>query len=237
MVRHFVALATILLFYSACVVHGSEYKLLDTRTEAIPAGALNHVKLKVDAGFLRIFGDREIDEVRIEAEFKGKTSLSRDAQAILNNLEFSHRVEGDTLVVMTRTRGSDGVVNLTLTLPSRLNLDIDDRSGSITIDEIGGDIVIDDSSGSIKLTDLGGSLRIEDSSGSIDIRDVKNDVEIEDSSGEIEVLHVAGNVVVSDSSGGIDVRDVEGDFEVVRDGSGSIHYSDIRGRVRLPSQR
>jgi DUF4097 and DUF4098 domain-containing protein YvlB len=75
---------------------------------------------------------------------------------------------------------------------------------------------------------------IDDESGNIDIRDIFFDVEIVDGSGHIDIFNVDGSVEIDDESGDIDVDDIGGDFYVYYDGSGSIRYRNVRGRVDIP---
>ena len=146
-------------------------------------------------------------------------------------------------------------IDLEVSMPLGMALDIDDSSGSMEV-FASGDLRVEDSSGSILVVGANGSVRIEDSSGELEIRDVAGDVEVSDGSGEIDVRDVQGTVRVrdgsggidvaevdqdviieGDGSGGIDVRNVGGSLLVERDGSGGIRYGDIEGPVDIPADK
>ena len=48
------------------------------------------------------------------------------------------------------------------------------------------------------------------------------------------VARVAGSVVVEDRSGPIREENVDGDFRVTDDGSGSVGFANVLGRVDVP---
>jgi hypothetical protein len=153
-----------------------------------------------------------------------------------------------------RDRSGSARIDLAVSVPAGLRVDIGDSSGDIVVEGTG-DLRIADSSGSIEISSVRGSVRIADSSGGIELDDATGDVEITDGSGEIEVGLVGGSVAVRDGSGGIeiervgadvvieadgggsiDVRDVAGDFIVERDGSGSVRHTGVVGRVEVPER-
>ncbi len=57
------------------------------------------------------------------------------------------------------------------------------------------------------------------------------DISIDDGSGSITVKDVRGSVVIDDGSGGIKVTDVDADLIIEDDGSGSLNFARINGRV------
>ena len=127
-------------------------------------------------------------------------------------------------------RGSSARIDLKVSVPAGMALQIDDGSGSIDLLDIGADVSIDDGSGSIEVQGVA-NLSIDDGSGSIDVRAAAGDVSIVDGSGSIKIRSVTGSVTIDDGSGSIKVSDVEEDLILVDDGSGSFDHSDIRGMV------
>jgi hypothetical protein len=112
---------------------------------------------------------------------------------------------------------------------------IDDGSGSIVVENIGGRVEIEDGSGDVQVRGAG-MVEIDDGSGGIEIVGVRGDVHVsEDGSGEIDIRDVTGSVRIDeDGSGSIDVAGVGGDLVVEDDGSGSLRYRDVQGQVRVP---
>jgi len=152
--------------------------------------------------------------------------------------------------------GSNAALDLSVTLPPNVPVDIDDTSGAMTVRNVG-TCSIDDTSGEIDVRKVHGDLTIRDTSGAIYIDDVAGNVHIpRDTSGEIEVRRVGGGVTIDeDSSGGVTIADVKrsvyighkgsgsiyvsdvgGDFTVDHKGSGSIDYARVAGHVSIPTR-
>jgi len=130
--------------------------------------------------------------------------------------------------------GPGARIDLEISMPTGIAIEVDDGSGSIDIVGVIADVSIDDGSGSIEVRGVANVL-IDDGSGSIDIAAASGDVSIVDGSGSIEVRSVGGSVTIDDGSGSIKVSDVEQDLIIVDDGSGGFSYSDVRGAVEEDS--
>ena len=145
-------------------------------------------------------------------------------------------------------------VDLDITVPAGLALDIrdssgdvevrgtgqvalQDSSGDITISDVGGSAVLKDSSGDIKLWRIDGDVTVrQDSSGDIVGHEIQGSVLIEhDSSGDIRFEQVRDDFVVErDSSGDIVAEGVGRDFRVLQDGSGEVRHAGVSGEVEVP---
>ena len=239
--RACLALAISSMFATSCVF-GMAEQTLRTQKESFPAAAISTVRLETGAGSLTVTGQEGVTAIDVTAAFKANVSSENDAKRILDNLKLTMEVRGNTFYLKTEQRndwhwGDSGRIDITIVLPSRLPLDIDDGSGAISVKGMGGDIAIDDGSGEIEIDGVQGNLTIQDGSGGIRIRNAARDLEIEDGSGGIDIRHVGGNVRIEDGSGSMNVEDVDGNLVVPRGGSGSIHYSDVRGRIDIPRRR
>lgn len=112
---------------------------------------------------------------------------------------------------------------------------IEDGSGSLTIENIRGDLIVSDGSGEIDIDGVTGTVEVEDGSGDLTIRNVEGNVEIEDNSGSIDVSQAKHNVLVADDgSGSVRAADIGGDFTVRSKGSGGVRYTRVAGRVSVP---
>jgi hypothetical protein len=228
------------------------------REAAVDAAGVRAVRIEAKAGSLRVEG--RPGQARIEAR---GTACGSTAD-ILAQVRLSATRQGDTVVVRVETPESDeswgwgsqqARLNLAVSLPPRLPLEVNDGSGAaaithvgalrvrdgsgeVTVSDVTGDVDVHDGSGALEITRVVGDVRISDGSGSILVRDVQGSVVVtEDGSGGIEVGTVTGSVTVErDGSGSIDVADVRGDFTVRRDGSGGIGHRGVSGRVSIPDE-
>ncbi len=220
----------------------------------LSAPATGMLRVESGAGPVSVAGEPGLDEFRVTA------TLCASSQERLDGLDVT--LEESSL----RTRypdsgwswgsGNYARIRLTVRVPEGTGIDLEDGSGSATIEGVGA-VVVEDGSGSLRIAGARGDVRVEDGSGSLSIRDVAGDVLIEDGSGSVTVRSVSGSVMVGDDgsgsleieevggevriedpgSGRVEVRDVEGGLTVEQGRRRRISWSDVRGAVELPERR
>ena len=223
------------------------------------ANAAGASKIVIDAraGSLRVNGKSGSREVRATGTAYAST------KDLLDDVRLTTERRGDQVVVLVDIPERDGwdddmqaLLDLTIEVPDNIALEIEDSSGEAHVVGVGG-VEIDDGSGSLILESLGGPLTVHDGSGELRIEKVRGDVRVRDGSGEIEVREVTGSLTIetdgsgaidvdgvtermhveSDGSGPINARNVGGDFVVDRKGSGGIRYRDVKGDVQIPRNK
>ncbi|HEY2321978.1 MAG TPA: hypothetical protein VGJ82_03855 [Thermoanaerobaculia bacterium] len=229
------------------------------RAAQIDMAGVTHVIVIAKAGSLRVEGR---DGARTVAATGEACSSDED---VLRDITLTATRSGSTATIEAHVPSLNGwnffgsgnaALDLKVTLPSNVPVDINDTSGAMIVLNVGR-CSIDDTSGEIDVRRVHGDLTIRDTSGAIYVDDVAGNVHIpHDSSGEIEVRRVAGGVAIDeDSSGGVTisevkrsvfigskgsgsifVSDVGGDFTVEHKGSGGIDYARVAGRVNIPER-
>jgi hypothetical protein len=223
------------------------------RQARLDAAGAESLRVLARAGFLKIEGQADLTAL----EASGTACASRDG--ILDRVRLRAERRGSELYVEADMPDGEWFwtgeprLDLTLRVPARLRVEVEDGSGALEIrgvaslrlddgsgealiEDVDRDVSVVDGSGALRVVKVGGALRVRDGSGEIELRDVGGPVTIEeDGSGGIDIQDVRQGVTVrSDGSGGIDVRRVAGDLVVEDDGSGGVRYADIGGSVRLP---
>jgi hypothetical protein len=225
-----------------------------TIERAFKSGGISALKINALAGYLEISAANSSD-----IKFSGHTCT--DSEEWLHRMTLDVEQQGETLIltVMIPYDHEDfdadyAYMDIDLTMPANIPLEVKDSSGDIIIDNVSA-IRVDDSSGNIRINHNRSSLTVRDSSGEIIIRDLKGDLEISDSSGDIDVREVYGTVRIprdssgeidietitgeviigSDSSGDIEITDIAANVEIGSDGSGSIKIRDVKGGVSIGS--
>jgi hypothetical protein len=224
------------MFTGGVAFAASEY--VEDRALNLDAGGISALQIEAGAGSLEVTGVDGLDQIEVEAiiTVPGRND-DKARNKIESDLELTLEERGGKAIL--RSIFEDGIwdfgdspsVQLIVRMPAQLDLNVDDGSGSLVVENVHGDIELVDGSGSISMSDVGGSVDVDDGSGSIDIRGVGGDISISDGSGSITVRDVAGSVVVDDGSGSINVADIEADLIIVSDGSGGLNFSNIGGRV------
>lgn len=214
----------------------------EVRELTLDADGIDTLSIDAGAGSMDVVGESGLDQVIVTAtiEVSGRND-DKARERIENDMELGLEKDGDTAELRAWfdsggfTGGGNAHIQLEVRMPEGMNLEIDDGSGSIEIENVRGDVSLDDGSGSVTMRDVGGAIDIEDGSGSITLVGAGGDVNINDGSGSIDVRGVAGSVTVDDGSGGIDISDVEEDLIIVDDGSGGLDFSNIGGKVEKES--
>lgn len=225
-----------LLFISACMA----FSFQDVKELSLSAQGIEMLEINCGSGFLKVIGYEGRNEIEVEAEIivQGKKESSSE-EFIRKYVELSLEKRGRRAVLTSDIKDfpkffsfGNTVINLTVSIPKNMGLDINDGSGSIRVENIAGNVSVDDGSGSMAIENVEGSVRIDDGSGSIEVDDVRGDVEVDDGSGSISIRNIGGSVTVRDGSGSIYINGVEKDVYIPSEGSGGLRISNVKGTVR-----
>jgi hypothetical protein len=226
----------LIIMFTASLVYAAANDYVEIRDLDLSAADVDVLEIEAGAGSLTIQGEPGLSDIAVSATIEVPGRGEDKARSIIESdlvltLEKSGQIAKLKSYFTYHGRGDSPVVHIEVQVPERLQLDIEDGSGSMSVTGVSGNIKVDDSSGSIKMSSVGGDVVIEDSSGSIDVEKVGANLDIRDSSGSIKVQTVGGSVTVDDGSGSINVRDVEHDLIIIDDSAGSLKMTNIRGRV------
>jgi DUF4097 and DUF4098 domain-containing protein YvlB len=193
------------------------------------------VEMKALAGQLDVIGT-ETSEISVEG------NVCSDEQNYVDQMAIIAEETGASLILTAIIPYDDddwyasyAHIDITVTLPHALLIQLRDSSGDISASDASV-ISVDDSSGGIRIIDNLTALELNDSSGDIDIRGSKGTLTIVDSSGKIDIRDIDGNVLIPrDSSGDIEIDTVSGSVTIERDGSGSIDIENVQLNVSIDS--
>lgn len=246
------SLSLLSLAISGCVIHVKAQKADISLQEQLSVSTSSVTSFDIDAGAgsLIIEGKDNINSIDVTANIK--TTQARDYVLFLKK-------SGSTATLVAKHNstsgywdGSSPAINLTVSVPKNLLLDITDGSGEIKVTNINNNIKVDDGSGSasfknivgnldlkdgsgnLLINQITGNLNIDDGSGELTVSDVTGDVYVEDGSGKLTVHNVTGKVTIDDGSGSIDVNKA-GSLKIIDSGSGGLSISKIKGEVDIDS--
>ena len=193
----------------------------------LSASSLKTLDIEVGAGGLIIKGSDQTTEISIMADIYTNSRSNE-------NYEFELSDSGSTALLIAKNNhtvswgGNSPRINLVVTIPARMMLEIKDGSGGMDISNIIGSVNINDGSGGIKLNDIIGNVIIQDGSGEITLIEIDGDISIDDGSGNIYASGISGNANIEDGSGDLTVNNVKGTI-TLDDGSGDINIEDAGG--------
>ncbi len=246
------ALATVSLL-SGCIVVASPHHadVHEKKELTLSASSLKKLDIDAGAGSLIIKGSEYASEITVVADIYSSSKSNK-------NYEFDLSDAGSTAFLTAKSRssgmwmGDSAHIDLVITIPAHMMLEVEDGSGAIDISNINGvvditdgsgeiklshiigDVIIDDGSGSITLNEIDGNLSIEDGSGSIFAKGISGNADIEDGSGDLTVQKVKGTITLDDGSGDIDIEDAGG-LKIIESGSGGLKVHNVKGGFEVDS--
>ena len=129
-----------------------------------------------------------------------------------------------TLAVRTQgRRGTPSMVDLQITVPSWIALDLSGvytdvtvagARGPVSVETVQGEVTVEGGDGLVSLQSVQGSVSLRGAKGRLDVRSVNEDVQVSESSGEVTAETVNGDVTLSrvDASG-VTATSVNGDLD------------------------
>jgi hypothetical protein len=164
-----------------------------TKTLNLSAAGIDKLDIDAGAGFLKVSGAEGLSGIEVEARIVIDGVADKDMESYLkDHVELELRKSGATAVLkgLIHDRGffrfgGEAKIDLTVRMPRAMALAVDDGSGALEIEDIGGAVRVDDGSGSLRVSRVAGDLRIDDGSGEITVENVGGNLDIVDGSGGI----------------------------------------------------
>ncbi len=229
---------TLILFLSLLV--GLAFaKDENTRYLSLESEGIEQLVIECGAGFLKVTGKEGLDKIQVQAEIKSDGLSTKKLQ---KGLTLTLDSDGNTAKLVSKFDNSGFMdwlfqsgevqINLTITVPRKMNLDIYDGSGFIKIKNIDGNTEVKDGSGELTMKSVKGKVVITDGSGEIFLNNISGDCRLIDGSGGITIEEIKGQTSITDGSGDLEIRRAEGDIDIV-DGSGDISIEHVVGNITL----
>lgn len=179
---------------------------------------------------------------RVEVEVIRKVAVDNDEKAnkILNDfvIEFQHSERDVTIQAEFKTHnlffGSDGrnrlKVRYLIVVPEKYNLELKTSGGSISIEDLEGQVHSKTSGGSLQFGNIKGPVRGETSGGSIELKRCIGTADIKTSGGNINIGEIDGNVEAKTSGGSIQILRAKGSVSAKTSG-GNIRVKEVMGPI------
>lgn len=122
-------------------------------------------------------------------------------------------------------------VRFAVTVPERFNVDLQTSGGSISVDDLEGDVKARTSGGSLSFGNIEGPVHGRTSGGSISLEGCKGTADIHTSGGSIQIGDVDGEVNAKTSGGSIRIARARGSVDAKTSG-GSIKVEEVMGAIQ-----
>lgn len=197
-----------------------------SKTFQVAAGGRLTVDVNLGSIEVSTSGDKE---VHIEVLRKVRTSDSNRIEDILRNHQVDFRQEGNDVFVKTLDRGAGFWRNFSnrlevryvITVPQKYNVDLRTAGGSITVNDLEGEVISKTSGGSLHFGHIQGPVSGKTSGGGITVLECTGRVDVNTSGGSLNLGKIVGPLNAHTSGGSIQVDEVMGDVKASTSG-GSI---------------
>ncbi|WP_298775184.1 DUF4097 family beta strand repeat-containing protein [uncultured Shewanella sp.] len=231
MFRSLIVMSILLLSLSGCIIYveGANHSSLKHKqeTKIINTEDLNSLVANVGAGQLTIKGVKGQKDIMVTANIY----YHENTPYILTLKKHGHVAKLNAKFEQHKSLHPSPYIDLMISIPEHLTLDVNDGSGAIKITNMKANIQLNDGSGNIQIVG-GHQLNIEDGSGSITIKNNSANIAITDGSGAVNIRNSSGDVTIDDGSGDITLQHIAGNISI-DDGSGDINVNTSQGKVTL----
>jgi Putative adhesin/Domain of unknown function (DUF5668) len=189
----------------------------DLPPQTIPAGA--HVVIDTDKGDIAVHAG-EGNDLKVKATVSGSGSSESAADEEMRNVNILVEKAGNTYHIHpVHQEGSGGRVgvDLDVSLPKGVSLEVKTNHGDIDV------------------SGIAGSAAAHSGRGDLELRDMGSDVTADTEKGDTEISDIAGNVKISGRGNDLDLSDIKGDATVEGAFIGDISAKSIAKTLRFVS--
>ncbi|MCP5104221.1 MAG: DUF4097 domain-containing protein, partial [bacterium] len=188
--------------------------------------------MDVDGGSIEV-NTTNGEKVEVEVIMKVKTSSESKARKMFDDYKLNFKHTGSDVFIDSDYRRDRGLfswgkrglrVRFIVTVPQKYDLDLRTSGGSISVNDIEGEVKVKTSGGSLKLGAVKGEVRAKTSGGSIKLEGCTGDADVYTSGGSISIGRVQGKVKAHTSGGAISVKEVMGTINASSSGGSVSAY-------------
>lgn len=146
---------------------------------------------------------------------------------------FSVSESNGNLTIKEHKRSGSDFTDIIISAPAATSLNLESKSGSISVEDIEGIIDIESKAGKVTIKEPKQNVTVRNASGDIVIKDPVKDVTVHTKSGSVNIKNPQGTVSIDGKSGDIVVKDPNADVSVTVN-SGNI---DLHAKTLSSSQK
>jgi len=205
-----------------------------------------NVKPDSDIEIINYFGDVEVrpaetDRIIVDVRKTVRASNKADADSLEKDFTFSIREEDSKYHIESNRENQGGVQraprqrfksSLTLQIPKRASVHLDNRNGRILIQDLTGTQNITNRYGDVEIRSITGKVQLENRNGNITVEDVTDSVSITNRYSNTTVKNVGLDLQILTRNGSVDVTDVKGNVKI--DNSyAPINVANVQGTLTI----
>lgn len=208
--------------------------------KSLSGESIKNVEVKTSGGSISVTGVNQ-NETKVEVYVtaaNNKSNLSKEEiqQRINEKYELTVSVSNNKLTATAKSKGkiidwnNSLMFSFKVYVPVSVSTDLSTSGGSISLNNLTGNLDFATSGGSLSLDNVGGKIDGKTSGGSISVSNSKNEINLSTSGGSIDAKNCDGTIKLSTSGGSLNLQNLKGDIKATTSG-GSIKGNQIEGTL------
>ncbi len=231
---------TKMAFFLACLIaamgflsQAGQAKAIEKTFRVKPGGRL---VVDSDMGSIEVRGGNS-NQVEVRVIKRAGGWDSDQAEEALQKFQVDFSQHGDEVVVEGRFKDSwfkrySGKLKIRflISVPETFNVDLQTAGGSISVDDLNGEVRAKTSGGSLNFGSINGPVWGKTAGGSIRLKGSSGSVEVKTAGGSIDIGEVEGNVLAKTAGGSISIKQAKGNV-IAATAGGSIDVEEVMGTI------
>jgi hypothetical protein len=220
-------------------ITGASYQYTEHYEKDVPAGSTIEVINRY--GNVTITPS-ETDHISVDV---AKTVIARNPEEA-NELEklLTYSIveqNGRYQVISTFNRDQNTVrgrrfkTSLTIKVPKKSSLDVNNRNGNVEISDLIGDQIVRNGFGRVFLTGIAGAVQIDNRNDTVDVENIMGEAKISNEFGNVQAKRVSGDLTVRNRNSNVEIEEVRGNVKV-NNSFGEIDATDVGGSLDIDTR-
>lgn len=185
-------------------------------------------------------GDQK--DIKINMQVKMRHNYDgEEAKRIVSDILDVINNDGDTIQIVNNGERitangqiSNLEVDLDIVIPKDMELDITNKYGEVSVDDLGDGAVISNKHGDVSINNLKGDIDIENSYGKVEITSIQGSASVKNKHGKVLANSVSKDIGVENEYGAVEVNDIGGNADISNKHE-LIEAKKIRGNLTIES--
>ncbi len=209
-------------------------------SEQLSAEGITDISIEHSHGNIEVRGWDE-QELKLDGVKIVRAKTQELAEEYAHEMRVEMTRDGDEINIRTIRPEFDSkkvqqmTINYVLMAPRQVDMELKHAHGNSTISNIDGDLNVDNRHGELTIEQIGKDVSIKHSHGNAEIAQVGGDAEIKKTHGNLKLFQVQEDLVLNHQHGNVEINDIGGDAEIKKS-HGCLNLISVGSDVQLEHQ-
>ena len=221
-------------------ITGNSYSYSEHYEKEVPQGARIEI--------INRYGDvlvtpSESDQLVVDVAKTIVAVNEQEADRRAEDMKYSIEEDGSQYRVISnlnrdsnRLRGRAFRTSLTIRVPRRAELTIDNRNGNVKLSGIGGEQRVTNTFGKVSLEDIDGDVVVSNKNDTVTLERIMGKATVTNEFARVEVRDIGGALDLRNQNGGVEVEKVKGDARITNSFAAFLSVKNVEGRLDIDAR-